>query len=147
MGRLPRGDRGRSGPADLILDTDAFSRVTGRPAERGPGPTRLGGLRVGLTFPTVSELQYGAHKARWGQPRRALLQERIDGCVVLGADEDLARVCGWLRARARGMGHPLHHPVHANDLWIAACAVYYDLPLLTANRRHFAGLPGLRLAD
>ncbi len=44
-----------------------------------------------------------------------------------------------------GLGHPLGQQVHANDLWIAACAVHYGLPLVTGNGRHFAGLPGLEV--
>jgi predicted nucleic acid-binding protein len=32
-----------------------------------------------------------------------------------------------------------------NDLWIAATAVHFDVPLATNNRRHFEGIPGLRL--
>ena len=75
------------------------------------------------------------------------MEERIGECVVLRPDEDLARLCGVLRAEARRLGHPLHEPVHANDLWIATCAVHHDVPLLTANRRHFAKFPPLRLAD
>ena len=30
-----------------------------------------------------------------------------------------------------------------DDLWIAACAMHYGVPLLTGNGRHFAGMPGL----
>ena len=43
------------------------------------------------------------------------------------------------------LGHPLGHRANANDLWIAACAVHYRLPLVTGNVRHFDGLPGLEL--
>jgi hypothetical protein len=29
--------------------------------------------------------------------------------------------------------------------WIAACAVRYGIPLVTHNRRHFEGIPGLEM--
>jgi predicted nucleic acid-binding protein len=30
-----------------------------------------------------------------------------------------------------------------NDLWVAACALRYGLPLATNNEKHFAGIPNL----
>jgi hypothetical protein len=35
--------------------------------------------------------------------------------------------------------------IGANDLWIAACAVRHGLPLISNNRKHFDGIPGLAL--
>jgi predicted nucleic acid-binding protein len=32
-----------------------------------------------------------------------------------------------------------------NDLWIAATAIRYSIPLLSNNRRHFEEVPGLVL--
>lgn len=32
-----------------------------------------------------------------------------------------------------------------NDLWIAATALHFDIPLATNNPRHFESVPGLRL--
>lgn len=104
-------------------------------------------MELALAFPTIAEVLYGAYKDRWGTGRIARLELAMRDFAVLQADEDVARLCGWLRGEARRRGHPLHHAAHANDLWIASCAIHYDLPLLSANVRHFAGLPGLRLAD
>ncbi|MEE8585180.1 MAG: type II toxin-antitoxin system VapC family toxin [Acidobacteriota bacterium] len=33
--------------------------------------------------------------------------------------------------------------IGSNDIWIAATALAYSLPLVTANRRHFRRVPGL----
>lgn len=33
--------------------------------------------------------------------------------------------------------------IGANDLWIAATALAYEMPLVTRDRRHFARVPGL----
>ena len=37
--------------------------------------------------------------------------------------------------------------IGTNDLWIAATALAYDLPIVTRNRRHFLRVPGLAVAD
>jgi predicted nucleic acid-binding protein len=124
-----------------------FSWATGPRAERARWKSRLDGVEAAVAFATIAEVHYGAYKGQWGMRRLARLEQDILDFSVLTPDDDVFRLCGWLRGKARRAGHPLQSPMHANDLWIASCAIRYDLPLLTANIRHFAGLPGLRLAE
>ncbi len=35
--------------------------------------------------------------------------------------------------------------IGSNDIWIAATALAYSLPLVTANERHFRRVPGLSI--
>jgi hypothetical protein len=51
-----------------------------------------------------------------------------------------------LRAQCRLIGHPLHEKIHTHDLWIAASAVYLDLPIV-ATDAIFAGVPGLSVLE
>ena len=64
--------------------------------------------------------------------RRAANLQLIDGVlaesVVLGPDEDTARIYGELRAR---YGLVNIGPSKMSDLWIAALCIQHDLPLLT----------------
>jgi tRNA(fMet)-specific endonuclease VapC len=101
--------------------------------------------RLAIAFVTAAELRFGAAKADWGDRRLAQLEKALDDVVIIHSDEHLVRTYAWLRAAAVRLGHPLGHRANANDLWIAACAVHYRLPLVTGNVRHFAGLPGLQL--
>lgn len=55
----------------------------------------------------------------------------------------VARLWGRLKAQAQLAGHALGQASQTNDLWVCATAIYYDAPLLTLNRRHFEGFPGL----
>jgi predicted nucleic acid-binding protein len=43
--------------------------------------------------------------------------------------------CGTAAVSLRHHDDDQHMPV--NDSWIAGCCIRYDLPLLSANRRHF----------
>jgi tRNA(fMet)-specific endonuclease VapC len=132
--------------AVIILDTDVFSQLSeSRPQARRLAPY-VSGVKAALAFPSIAELHYGAERARWGDSRIRRLEEDIRGYGLLRVTDELLRLCGRLRDQAARIGHPLAQPIHANDLWIAACAVYYGLPLLTGNTRHFAGMPGLELA-
>jgi predicted nucleic acid-binding protein len=50
-----------------------------------------------------------------------------------------AKLCANLQ------GKPLWKQIGQNDLWIAACCLAWDKPLLTRNVRHFEEMEGLRL--
>ncbi len=125
-----------------ILDSDVFSDVFKSP-ESARYPRYVRGVVPALTFVSVAEVYFGAYSAQWGDAKMRELETRLGRMLVLPYDEDLPRACAGLRAEALRRGHPLAQAVHANDLWIAACAVHYGAPVLTGNVRHFAGLPGL----
>jgi tRNA(fMet)-specific endonuclease VapC len=130
---------------EIVLDTDVFSQVHDNRPEARRIEDHLAGASWLLAFPSVAELHFGARKGGWGATRVDRLEEDIGLLAVLPTNDELLRLCGRLRADAVRIGHPLGEQRHANDLWIAACAVHYEVPLLTGNGRHFAGLPGLRL--
>jgi predicted nucleic acid-binding protein len=128
-----------------VLDTDVFSVLVGDRPETEKFTALLDGVDTALAFPSVAELTHGARRARRGRARMDRLESEIARHGLLMPTEDLLRLCGGLRAVAVRLGRPLGHKVHGNDLWIAACAVYYGLPLVTGNGRHFVGLPGLEV--
>ena len=72
-------------------------------------------------------------------------QAQIARHGLLMPTDGVLRLWGVLRAQAGRLGHPLGRQAHSNDLWIAACAVFYRVPLVTGNGRHFVGLPGLEV--
>ena len=86
----------------------------------------------------LGELHYGAHRARRRQEGLALIREFLKIGVVLLPDELTAEVYGQIKAELAQAGTPIPD----NDLWIAALAREYQLPLATKDR-HFALVPGL----
>ncbi|WP_434740265.1 hypothetical protein [Micromonospora sp. SH-82] len=64
--------------------------------------------------------------------KRVLVDTDAFSVIWQGADE-----------HAGPPGHPLGQAPQTNDLWICATAIRYEAPLLTRNRRHFDGFPGL----
>jgi toxin FitB len=107
----------------------------------------LEGHPLAMPFPVVGELQTLGLKAGslWGERRTAELEAAIKRCVVIPSDARIAK--SWaeinvkLRDQLQGGG--------ANDMWIAACCLVYDMPLATNNlgdfqqiQKHF---PELRL--
>ncbi len=116
-----------------FVDTSAVIVLMRRREKVGSG-----GL---LPFATVAELSIGGFRARdsaqeWKRIEAALAS--VAG-IVYPTPKTLL-IYAELSAKMKAAGTPL--PV--NDLWIAAVAVEWSLPLST-NDEHFARIPGLRL--
>ena len=54
----------------------------------------------------------------------------------------LCRLWGAVFNESKRKGRPIGHA----DTWIAATALYLDVPLVTHNTRHFLHIGGLRIA-
>lgn len=124
----------------VVIDTDVASH-----AMRGTLPEslaeRLTGRTPVTTFVTVGELFRGAVHAGWGTRRVAGLRRWLSRFLLLPADETVAERWGEVTGRALRAGRPLP----ANDAWIAACCLVYEVPLARLNRRDFESVDGLRL--
>jgi predicted nucleic acid-binding protein len=116
----------------VVLDTDVSSLSLKR---RIPPQilARLVGKQPCVTFVTLGELTQWAELRQWGRRNRDALEQWLGGVIVLPYSEEVARTWGRISAAAirRGRARP------ANDTWIAACALTYDLPLATLNVKDF----------
>lgn len=130
----------------ILVDTGVFSASISRRRrarfERQVG--LMGGNQVFLAAVTIAELRYGALVAGWGDQRRQRLEQSMAATTVVPVSDSLLTTAAELRHACRQVGHALHEPVHANDLWIAASAVHIGAPLLTADAV-FDGVLGLTL--
>jgi len=69
----------------------------------------------------------------WGARSRQELADWLSDIPVLTGDESVASIWGQLSAAGMQRGRP--RPT--NDMWIAACALTYDLPLATLNLKDY----------
>lgn len=99
---------------------------------------RLGTAGLAVSVVTVAELKRGALAARWGERRTVELDEHLRGYVVLAIDAEIAEEWARVRVRCDELGRQKGD----NDLWVAATAKRYSLPLATLDRDHF-DVPGL----
>ncbi|TDW98139.1 PIN domain-containing protein [Kribbella sp. VKM Ac-2566] len=102
------------------------------------------GRRIAIAHQTVAEARYGAVVAGWGDKRLDNLERLIHRSAVLPADNETTWVYARLRAECRHSGHPLHQKQHQGDLWIAATALRWHLPLV-AHDAIYVECPGLEL--
>jgi tRNA(fMet)-specific endonuclease VapC len=126
----------------VLLDTDVFSYLLRAGDPRGdPYRRHVHNKTIAVSFITVGELYYGAAKRGWTEKTIATLEQHLKAAVIVPYDIEICKTYGKLRATlktAAGSDRVLQ-----NDLWIAACAVRHMLPLVTNNRKHFEGIPGL----
>lgn len=99
------------------------------------------GKTVAVSFITVGELLFGAKRRNWGPLKISDLQVRLRNAVILPYDLALCEAYGSLKALMYDSGRALTD----NDLWIAASALRHSVPLVSNNRAHFEGIPGLVL--
>jgi predicted nucleic acid-binding protein len=131
----------------VVVDTDIFIWLTRGKQEAATYAPLVAGRRIVLSFATVAELWRGAQAMGYGEDSRRNLETDIGLAVVVPPTNALTHVWAKLTDGARKAGHPLGQKAQAHDAWVAATARHLDLPLLTGNRRHFEGLPDLRLID
>jgi predicted nucleic acid-binding protein len=113
----------------LAVDTDAFSFIhmqKGRYVEFG---ALVAGHALAMPFPVVAELKAGAIHGKFGNVRLTALDSAIAACVVIPSD---ARVVDqWAALRAKLINQLKGEGI--NDLWVAACCLVHNLPLVTNN--------------
>lgn len=127
--------------SQIVVDTDVASYVFNWHSLAQRYSDALQGSELILSFMSVAELRMGAISAGWGNRKRMLLEQFIQGFELSYADNDLCTIWARIRADARAAGQPLS----PQDAWIAATALALDAPLATNNRRHYDHVPKLRL--
>lgn len=133
------------GSGAVVLDTMAVSALVNatRNLERAATyRSVIGAAPIVVSFMTVTELRYGALRARWGELRRRGLERDLAQFVIAEPDDPLMRVCAELRLTCERLGLGLGHKIHEADRWIAATALRLDVDLVSTDAV-FRGVPGL----
>ena len=124
----------------VVLDTNVVSYIFNWDSRAQYYEERLLDIRQVISFQTLEESLYGAHRARWGVRRIGELSVYLTAYEVIWPTDDLVDVCARLRAERRAAGRELE----MQDAWIAATALFLRCPLASQDS-HFAGIPNLEL--
>ena len=125
----------------VVVDTDVVSYLL----KNHPFASAYAGLlrdrELIISFMTVTEMRLGAVKANWGVRRRDRLEEFLGDFGVCYPDDQMCTVCAEMIVSAMRKGRPLSPA----DAWIAATALYLNVPLVTNNVKHFRHLDQLTI--
>lgn len=125
----------------LILETTFLIDFERERQRGGDGPAtallvRYADYRLFITPTIAGELASGislSDRPRW--------QQFIAPFRMLGPTPDVA----WEYGKAFRHLQRNGVPIGANDLWIAATGLAYDLPVVTRNTNHYHRVPGLHV--
>ena len=122
----------------LALDTTGYSEAA-RGHEKASRALKAA-EEIYMPFVALGELRAGFASGKEGKKNEAKLTEFLNSPRVhlLFADEQTTHHYALVFTHLRKEGRP----IPTNDLWIAALAIQYDLPLLTLDS-HFSKIPQL----
>ncbi len=86
----------------------------------------------------LGELYDGAYRSARPAKHLAQIAEFLDGVTLISIDEGTAEHFGKISAKLAAAGKPIPH----NDMWIAACAMQWDLTVATTDE-HYQRIDGL----
>ena len=93
-----------------------------------------------LPLVVYGELYFGALKARNSSRRLRELEEFLSIVTLIRPNQETAEIYSEIRLQLSLIGKPIPE----NDLWIAATAKQYELPVMT-NDQHFKLIEGVNL--
>jgi predicted nucleic acid-binding protein len=130
-------------PPRGLLDTTVFiARESGRQLRREQLPEE-----VAISVVTKAELRAGVLAAAdiETRDRRLATLEAVAEMIVLPIWGGVDRVWAGMRAYLEASGRR----INANDVWIAATAAAYEIPVLTQDRDFYAlsGVNGLTVIE
>lgn len=114
------------GPASVVVDTDVLSYLAKGDSRASLFREHLEGKLLAVSFMTVAELDRWALERRWGDKRRASLDELLKRFVVHSFTRQLALTWAEVTVQSARAGRI----VHCADAWIAATAVLHGIPWL-----------------
>jgi len=97
--------------------------------------------RIALSSLVVGELDYGAKVSQKAKENLERLYQFVDLVQVLPFDIECAKFFGSIKSKLRIMGKPTGEV----DILISATAMANKATLVTANKKHFENIEGLKL--
>jgi tRNA(fMet)-specific endonuclease VapC len=121
----------------VLLDTSVVIAYLRGDKALSPRFAQVGTLHI--PWVVLGELHYGAQRALRPEEAVARVRAFLRSATLLLPDESTAEHYGQLKAELAGLGTRIPD----NDLWVAAVARQYDLPVGTRDA-HFSLVPRLK---
>ena len=125
----------------LVLDTDVVSYLYKRDTRAELYRPHLNDPPFIISFMSLAELRRWTLERNWGERRKQELEEYLARYFVIHSEDQMC--ARW--AEAMNTARLNGRPIAAADAWIAALALFLNVPLVTHNGRHYSGVNGLQV--
>jgi len=126
-----------------LLDTDICVYWLKKDDRIEQNVISVGLENIAISFITLSELYYGAHKSQYIKENLAAISLLTGKVSVIDSNEQICARFGKLKVFLEKQGMIIDDA----DLFIAACALTTGATLVTNNTRHFKRIEGLQLQN
>jgi tRNA(fMet)-specific endonuclease VapC len=99
--------------------------------------------KISVSAIVVSELDYGAKASQNAKKNLEKMYQFIDLIQVIDFDLECAKICGTIKNQLRSIGKPTGE----SDAMIASVAIAHHATIITANKKHFENIEGLRMQE
>lgn len=125
----------------VVVDTDVISFIYKGDTRGALYEPHLNGQFMFVSFMTLAELHRWSYKLNWGAKRKIQLSAFLRRYSVQHSTPELCRLWAQITDEGRRKGKA----IAVADAWIAATALYFDIPLVTHNGADFQSIGGLRV--
>ena len=95
---------------------------------------------IAISAIVAHELFYGAFNSKFVLKNISKIEDVMNASQIIFCDANTAKIYGQIKAKLKKAGKPIPE----NDIWIAATALQYDMPLVTRDV-HFKNVHGLNV--
>lgn len=128
----------KTGSNSFLLDTNIIIDLF--QGEKGIADRIEGSYITYIPIPVLGELYFGAETSQRKAYHTDQIQKLLKVVELLNTSDITAKIYGKIKSKLKLEGTPIPE----NDVWIAAMAIEYNLPLVTRDN-HFTKITELSL--
>lgn len=122
-----------------VIDTDVFSYFLKDDTRADLYKPHTDSQFLIVSFMTVAEVEKWSLRSTWGAQRKARFEKTLRRYHIQNSTRKLCRIWAQIVDEGRSTGFNIDDA----DAWIAATALYFDVPLVTHNADDFRFVNGL----
>ncbi len=125
----------------IVVDTDIVSYIFKKDTRSELYKPHLLQVTKFISFMTLAELRRWKFQSNWSEIKNEKFEKLLSDFGVIYADEELCNFWATITNDSFKKGRP----IATADVWVAAVALIFDIPLVIHNRKHFENVENLNI--
>ncbi len=125
----------------VVIDTDVTSFFFKNDTRKFLYESHLDGQFLFLSFMTLAELRLWSVSANWGVKRKTLFENYLKRFSIVQSRPEICEIWAEIIDDGKRNGKI----IATSDAWVAATALFLNIPLVSHNQSDFQGVKGLTI--